>query len=50
MVYNPEYDWHDDYEAELRRKPRPFRCCDGLCGQLDCERCHPEGYNREEDE
>jgi hypothetical protein len=21
---------------------RPFRCCDGFCGQEDCARCHPE--------
>jgi hypothetical protein len=21
---------------------RPFRCSDGLCGQEDCLRCHPE--------
>lgn len=27
----------------------PFKCHDGLCGQLDCARCYPETYNRQDD-
>lgn len=50
MIYDSDYDWHDDYETELRRKPRPFRCSDGMCGQLDCERCYPgNNYRRDDD-
>ena len=25
------------------RRPREYRCADGFCGALDCERCHPGG-------
>jgi hypothetical protein len=34
-----DYDWED--EIEEARRPIPFRCSDGFCGQLDCHRCYP---------
>jgi hypothetical protein len=41
----------EDHNLEwYERTPRPFHCCDGMCGQLDCERCHPEGLGNEEPE
>jgi hypothetical protein len=49
MVFDPDYDWHDDYEAEFSRKRRPFRCSDGMCGQLDCERCYPQTEGKEDE-
>ena len=43
MVWDPDYFDADD--EDLKREYAGtyfFRCCDGLCGQLDCSRCHPE--------
>lgn len=45
MPFDPDFDtdWERDLEREeFRRRPRGFRCSDGYCGQLDCNRCHPE--------
>ena len=46
LDYDPNDDRDDDYSP-----PRPaFRCCDGLCGGSDCERCHPEGKDEESED
>jgi hypothetical protein len=49
-MYDPDYDWHDDYETELRRRPRYISCCDGYCGAEDCPRCRPWSYRYGEDD
>ena len=40
------------YEAGIspRWASSSFRCCDGLCGGSDCERCHPEGEDEESED
>ena len=39
----------DDLKAELR-KPRPYRCHDGLCGAGDCARCGDGEADEDEDD
>lgn len=49
MDYDYE-DWEEDMlQSEMNRKPRPFKCSDGLCGQEDCARCHPENFVYDEE-
>lgn len=37
----------DDEDGRLIR--RRYRCSDGMCGALDCDRCHP-GWDEDTDE
>jgi len=40
-------DARRDYLAE-RKAARQHRCADGMCGALDCPRCHPASAHEEE--
>lgn len=45
-------EWNElQHEAKvLKRARRRYRCSDGFCGAMDCTRCRPFNWRRDEPE